>query len=306
MMPLLVSLAVIVAFLLGAMIYVAGSYLFMLSHAEPRPWRQLSREALAELRWTLRTQPLLPLYYLLGDKLGAGVGKTPVVFVHGYAQNRVGFIGLAKALRKQGFGPLYGFNYPWFRSIASNGARLGRFVEEVRRKTGAEQVDLVCHSMGGLVALEYVRQHGKGVPVRACVTIATPHAGVAWRGPIPGQCGPEMRSTGSYLKAFTNEGLAIKVLSIFSSHDNVVYPYTTSQLATRGGVDLRLDGGGHMALLFNKQVIDHVARFLKEADSTPALLGKPEVEQLRVVPTRDEAPISAGHLDDEERRATSG
>ena len=60
-----------------------------------------------------------------------------------------------------------------------------RFVEAVCAETGAAQVDLVCHSLGGVVALEYIHDAG-AKRVRRCVTVASPHAGVAWKGPILG------------------------------------------------------------------------------------------------------------------------
>jgi predicted alpha/beta hydrolase family esterase len=282
---LLASLgAVVLLFLSGVTIYVAGSYLLMLAHTEPRPLGQLVREAAAEFWWTVVTQPFLPLYYLIGRRLGGRRGKRPVVFVHGYAQNRVGFIGMARALARQGFGPLYGFNYPWFLSIASNGGRLGRFIEQVRRSSGASEVDLICHSMGGLVALEYLRQAGQAgaVPVRCCVTIATPHAGVLWPGPIPGACGPELRSEAEYLRELASAGLSIKVLSIFSTHDNVVHPPSSSMLQARGGRDLSIAGGGHMALLFHPRVLEQVGAFLEEGEQEKAAAGHPEVDTLEV------------------------
>ena len=270
-------------FALASFGYVAGSFLMMRAHTAPRPPGKLAREALGELFWTLVTQPLLPLFYLFGRRLGGASSGTPVIFVHGYGQNRVGFLRLARALRAAGRGPLYGFNYPWFLSMAQNAARLGGFVDEARRATGEARVDLVCHSMGGLVALEYLRRAGPGAPVRRCVTIATPHAGVLWRGPIPGLSGPELRSQGAYLKELAREGVGVEVLSIFSTHDNVVYPPESSMLAARGGRDVSLPGGGHISLLFSPRVAELTVSFLSAAERPPpAAAPRPHVETARV------------------------
>jgi triacylglycerol lipase len=70
---------------------------------------------------------------------------------------------------------------PWFGSIHGNAGRLGRFIERVVRETGAPRVDLVAHSLGGLVAMEYLSTSSAD-RVRRVVTIASPHVGVAWRG----------------------------------------------------------------------------------------------------------------------------
>jgi pimeloyl-ACP methyl ester carboxylesterase len=183
-------------------------------------------------------------------------------------QNRVGFIGLARALAQHGLGPMFGFNYPWFTSMASNAARLDRFIARVCKETGSAAVDLVCHSMGGLVAMEMMRDEARRakLKVRRCVTIATPHAGIMWRGPIPGNGGASLRRGSKLLEAHAGAKLAVPCLSVYSTHDNMVHPKESSSLALRGGRDVEVDGLAHLAILFSPKVADHVAAFLGEPD----------------------------------------
>lgn len=183
----------------GILVYVGATYALMRRHVERRPAARALREALRELLWAALTQPLLPLYYLVGRRMARG-GGTPVVVVHGYTQNRVDFLYVACALARAGLGPVYGVNYPWFSSMHGNSERLARFVERVRRETGCGQVDLVAHSLGGLVAMEYLLAGGAS-HVRRLVTVASPHAGVVWRGPIVGACGADMRRGCAFLGA---------------------------------------------------------------------------------------------------------
>jgi triacylglycerol esterase/lipase EstA (alpha/beta hydrolase family) len=49
-------------------------------------------------------------------------------------------------------------------------------IDAVLAATGAAQVTVVGHSMGGLVARAYLAKHG-GAKVRRVVTIGTPHHG---------------------------------------------------------------------------------------------------------------------------------
>lgn len=257
-------------------VYALGSFVLMRRHTTARgiglSLRELAREAiLAAL-----TQPLLPFYYLYGYRMDPLVGRrarssssasrTPVVFVHGYMQNRVGFVALGRALARRGIGPLYGFNYPWFLSIESNARRLDRFVARVCRETGSAAVDLVCHSMGGLVAMEMLRAGARedAIAVRRCVTIATPHAGVAWRGPIVGLGASSLRRGSKLLTAHAGYALTLPTLSLFSSHDNIVHPKETSYLVKRGGRDVEIEGPAHLALLFSPVVAERVASFLLE------------------------------------------
>jgi pimeloyl-ACP methyl ester carboxylesterase len=260
------SVAAALSVAVGIVGYVAVSYAFMLGHVQQRPMTVLLREALREVGWALLTQPILPLFYVAGRRLSRGRGSVPVVAVHGYMQNRVDFLRIACACARAGSGPVYGFNYPWFGSIRANAERLARFVDDVRRETGALQVDLVAHSLGGLVAMEFVHHDG-GSRVRRAVTVASPHAGVAWRGPIVGACGPEMRVGCEFLLERARRAVPVPCLSVYSTHDNIVHPPRTSALAARGGVDRSVEHVGHLAILFHTDAVRAIVSFL----SAPAL-----------------------------------
>jgi pimeloyl-ACP methyl ester carboxylesterase len=232
------------------------------------------RELLREALFAAVTQPMLPLFYLVGRRMDGftfrrgAKGRVPIVFVHGYMQNRVGFLGLARTLTRLGHGPLFGFNYPWFATLASNAVRLDRFVARVCEETGSPAVDLVCHSMGGLVAMEMMRDEARRdtLKIRRCVTIATPHAGIVWRGPIVGFGASDLRRGSKLLEAHAGCKVAVPCLSIYSTHDNIVHPKETSQLALRGGRDVEIDAVAHLAILFVPSVAEHVAEFLTEPD----------------------------------------
>ncbi len=247
---------------LGVLSYLVGSFVLMRPHTGPRRLGEILRDLLGELGTILVTQPLLPLFYFVGRRMGGRPGGVPVVFVHGYSQNRVDFFWQRGRFAR--LGPLYGFNYPWWASSRDNARRLGAFVEAVRRETGARSVDVVCHSMGGLVALELLRVQGEAAHVRRCVTFASPHGGVVFRGPIVGACAGEIREGSGFLRTLAEERLRVPVLSVYSRHDNVVHPPSTSSLAARGGRDVVLPRGGHLAMLFDPIALDEASRFLAE------------------------------------------
>jgi triacylglycerol lipase len=248
------------AFTIAVVGYVVGSFALMHPHADRRPFLATAREALREMFWAMLIVPLVPLFYFVGRRMGAGSGQVPVVLVHGYTQNRANFLRVARALVRSDVGPIYGFNYPWMGCVTANADRLARFVEEVLAETGAARVDLVCHSLGGLVAVEYLTR--EDARVRRCVTVASPHAGVAWRGPILGRCRTQLRRGCDFLLERAGRILAIPCLSIFSTHDNVVHPHPTSSLAARGGRDFVVKDVGHLTILFDAAVVSQIVGFL--------------------------------------------
>jgi len=254
---------------LGITLYVLFSYLYMHAHAEARPLRNWMREILKEAILTFVTQPFLLLFYLVGRRMGGARGQQPVVLVHGYAQNRVVFLGMAWRLARAGIGPLYAFNYAWFSEIEGIVERLARFIDAVCEETNATSVDVVTHSFGGLVALEYL--HAVSAPrVRRLVTVAGPHAGVLWRRPfIVGRGKRVLRAGGEFVRDRRGRRVTVPCLSLYSTHDNIVFPSTTSALAHRGGRDLAASESGHLAILFDRAVTEHVARFLDPTAAEP-------------------------------------
>ena len=82
--------------------------------------------------------------------------------------------------------PVFAYPYDWRMDIATTASRLGVFVDEVLARTrllhhyeGASdlKVDLVGHSMGGLLICEYLSQFGGRSEVGKVATIGTPFAG---------------------------------------------------------------------------------------------------------------------------------
>jgi pimeloyl-ACP methyl ester carboxylesterase len=257
--------ALVGVFLLICLLYVVVSFGLLWREVPPPAFGSRLRIMSRELVLAALVQPLLPLFYLVGRRMGGGAGQ-PVVLVHGYFQNRADFLGIVRVFRQKGLGPLFGFNYPWTDTTANNVARLALFVEKVCTETGHEKVDLVAHSMGGLICLEYVAEDRYTSRVRRCITIATPHAGVRWSGPLLGAPSREIRATSPFLIERKTRLVGVPCLSIFSPADNIVFPATTSALATRGGTDKEARASGHFSILFDAEVIEDAATFLQKPD----------------------------------------
>jgi len=194
---------------------------------------------------------------------GANVrGPRPVIVLHGYAMNRANFYPLAYRLAKAGIGPVLGFEYWTFGRIAAAARQLGWFVDHVREQTGAESVDVVGHSMGGVVARYYVTLAGGDGVVRRLITLGSPHNGTDVSRLGIGHPGRELVTGSKMLTRLAASPPLVhtKITSIWSRGDALVP--AGAQPPLLGAETIIYDDLGHVALLGSRRVAaDVIERF---------------------------------------------
>ncbi len=196
---------------------------------------------------------------------GANVrGPRPVIVLHGYAMNRANFVPLAYRLARAGLGPVLGFEYWTLGRTAAAARQLGWFVDHVCAETGAESVDVIGHSMGGVVARYYVTLAGGDGPVRRLITLGSPHNGTDVSRIGIGHPGREL-VTGSKLLARVAASpppTHTKITTIWSRGDALVPAAGQPPLA--GAETIIYDDLGHVALLGSRRVAADVIARLKD------------------------------------------
>jgi pimeloyl-ACP methyl ester carboxylesterase len=155
---------------------------------------------------------------------------TPVVFVHGFGGAPWNFLVLRSFLASRGVRNFASFSYPPRVDYQRLVPRLARRIEEVCRDTGAPRVDVVGHSIGGLIARHLV-ELGDGSRVRRLVTLGSP---------------------------YYSERRPARELAIFAADDLLVPPPADG----RGQVVV-VEDCGHLNLLRHPAVLHVVARFLR-------------------------------------------
>ena len=129
-------------------------------------------------------RPLLPF----NDPTFAPSHPTPVMYIHGINSRAAAFRQNAEHLREQGFW-VWGYDYgdmlaPGFYGVGNLDSIIGDVadnVDRVLRKTGAEQVDIVAHSQGGLMTKLYIAAGG-AAKVRRVVAMGGNFHGTDFRG----------------------------------------------------------------------------------------------------------------------------
>lgn len=102
----------------------------------------------------------------------------PVVLIHGTTDTKGVWQHLGAELRADGwavFAPDYGQRATW--PLAQSAPQLGAYIQAVLTVTGAEQVVLVGHSQGGLLARYWMRTADTAGLVKHLVCLSSPNHG---------------------------------------------------------------------------------------------------------------------------------
>ncbi|MFR9757055.1 esterase/lipase family protein [Streptomyces sp. TR06-5] len=186
---------------------------------------------------------------------GEGTGAPPVLLLHGFSDNRSTFVALRRSLLDNGWPHVHCVNHSLLTWDVHEAAELlGEHVDRVRRTTGHDRVDLVGHSLGGLIGRCFVQRLGGDAFVRTLVTLGTPHAGTYAAAALPPHPLARQMVPGSdllgELAGPTGGGCATRFVNIWSEHDLFVLPAHHARLEhpDLAVTNVRVRGVGHLML----------------------------------------------------------
>ncbi|MET8167071.1 alpha/beta fold hydrolase [Streptomyces sp. NPDC005329] len=195
----------------------------------------------------------------------------PVVLLHGFIDNRSVFVLLRRSLAQHGRHRVESLNYsPLTCDIRTAAELLGRHIEEICERTGSSQVDVVGHSLGGLIARYYVQRLGGDGRVRTLVTLGTPHSGtrvapLANAHPIVRQ----MRPGSELIEELSRPapGCRTQFVSFWSDLDHLMDPLESACVDHPDLLvqNVRVTGIGHLALPVHPAVATGIRQALDTA-----------------------------------------
>ncbi|MFG3284996.1 esterase/lipase family protein [Streptomyces sp. NPDC048111] len=203
----------------------------------------------------------------------AGRAHPPVVLLHGFIDNRSVFVLLRRSLARHGWRHLESLNYsPLTVDIRVAAELLGRHVEEICARTGHREVDIVGHSLGGLIARYYVQRLGGDHRVRTLVTLGTPHTGtrsalLAPAHPIVRQMCPGSEVVEELRRPAP--GIRTRFVSFWSDLDTLMIPVETARVEHPDLIaqNIQVTGIGHLAMPVHPAVAAGVRQALTAGDA---------------------------------------
>jgi pimeloyl-ACP methyl ester carboxylesterase len=192
--------------------------------------------------------------------------QTPVLLLPGFLMNRSSMWLLAFYLRRRGWRWVWAINNRPNTPIPVMAQELGLRIEELERVSGARQVDIVAHSMGGIIAAWYAAKLGGDAHIRQLITLGTP-----WKGTRMHIWGParEARDLAPQSEVIAQaQTPPIPVSAIWSPVDQLLVPSDCAHCEAKE--NLQLEQCGHMEMLLSARVFRLVREILGRTSGASA------------------------------------
>jgi pimeloyl-ACP methyl ester carboxylesterase len=192
----------------------------------------------------------------------------PVLLIHGFLGTRGSMYMLERRLVDDGF-VVVSFNIGTLnvRDIRRSAFLIHRKIERILAQTPSQRIDIIGHSMGGLIGLYYVKKLGGHVRVRKLVMMGTPVRGT-WAA-LAGVLTLGLWSTSSWQllprSRFIDElsqgsiPPGVEVHTIAAARDWVV-PLPTTRLRGANAMTVPL---GHSSLVVSEEVYRRIVNTLR-------------------------------------------
>lgn len=227
-----------------------------------------------EIGANIKALNLYPFGIFYGREAGAphphfALNKRPILLVHGIMHNASAFIPLKRQMADEGWKNIFSINYATRHgSLTKMVDILSARVDEIINITQSPQIDIVAHSLGGIISRYYMTIGSGRGKVHHLVTLGTPHRGTPLsffvRGGLLGGLNTDLRP-GSYLINHLNETALPRgsiLTSIYSKYDFVAWPSENNckveGLPHTSFNNTELNNVGHLGLLYHPNSLNSV------------------------------------------------
>ncbi|WP_027715622.1 triacylglycerol lipase [Desulfuromonas sp. TF] len=205
-------------------------------------------------------------WFSFKEKPATDGGDTPVLLLHGLFHNRACWLWARFRLRNRGYKALYAINLPPWYDVERLTERVSKKVDELRHSSGVDKIHLVGHSMGGMIARNYIQLRGGEQKVEACVLLSCPNGGSKLVPFALTPLGKHLLPGSEFLQRLAAAPLPteVRLTAIVNRHDNMILPFENGRLA--GVRNIELTGMGHASVLYRSRAIEAIAQSIREPE----------------------------------------
>lgn len=151
-------------------------------------------------------------------------GTAPLVLVHGWGGSHTDFLPMSLYLRKHGRRRLFSVRFGVGESIPERVERLRAFLSQVRRLNPDRPMDVVAHSLGGIVARLALAEPGLEGSVGTLLTLGSPHGGSSTANYFPNEVARALRPDAWLVHRLRHlqPPKGVRLVSFWSANDIVV------------------------------------------------------------------------------------
>jgi len=210
------------------------------------------------------TQPLRYVFDRISPANSRDI-RPPILFVHGWSSGSHAFMLISRYLKQKSFKNLYTMSHrPIMADIELLAQKVADRINQVLEETQAEKVNIIAHSMGGLLTRYAIKNFYMEDKVNMLIALGGPHLGSRVAALMPyGKNTLQMLYESDFMTSLADGGLTpgkVKYVSIYSAFDNFVIPQESGNLGD-GAINHKLSFHGHLRLLYSHKV----NRLIREA-----------------------------------------
>jgi pimeloyl-ACP methyl ester carboxylesterase len=209
--------------------------------------------------------------------------KRPILLLYGFASTRRALRIVELRLRRRTDRCVFSINLGGYKETLNTAGIVGlaklvdEKVEAISRRYGVEEIDIVAHSKGGLIARYYIKRLNGARRVRHLVTLATPHRGT-WASffaiPLLGWMARsvwQMTPFSPFIRQLHKGAWpsSVNLVSISSTADWIAPPSRCNLDLLPGEPtrNVQVAHVSHGAMLYSKEIFEHIVTALTTANA---------------------------------------
>lgn len=185
-----------------------------------------------------------------GESVARPADPSPILLLHGLFHNQGCWWYVKLQLHRQGYSSIHSLNLPPWKNAEELTELIAKKVDALRLASDVDKVILVGHSMGGVLARNYLQLRGGEHKVAQLILLGAPNQGSKLVPFALTKLARVLLPNSEFLARLNQAVLpaSVPVTNIYSRHDNIVVPSVLCDLPQSRQIEL--ENLGHIGLLY--------------------------------------------------------